>query len=157
MLRLRKVADRSGPEPPRNVPDGDGRLPRPDLAPGALVEPWPLAGVELDGDLPATHRFSIRMVDQAVTEGWMTLGRGRITIHTMSGDVMWRIVRKPGAYCVHCGAAVGSGPAGRAGEVARRRLHTDGCCGDGGHPDDAPAGYEVLNGWEVELEEDRRG
>ncbi|GEM_PF-4305641 len=134
MLTIRRHADRSTDGPP-----------------------WPLAGVSIIGELPEMHRWSTRMVDRAVTEGWMTLGRGRITVHTMSGDIVWRIVRAPGAYCVHCGCEVGGGPAGSPDEVARRRLHTDECCDDGGHPAEHPAGYEVLSGWEVELEEDRRG
>lgn len=157
-LTLRKIADKNGPEPPRNLPDPEGRFPRPDLLMtggrvGDLLEPWPLAGVELVGDPPAVHRFKPQWLLAAVTQGWASLAQGRITLHTVGGDVAWRIVREPGAYCCCCGDRVGDGPTADPAEAARRCTYVAACQAyqPGADPEN-PAGYRVDNYYEGHLE-----
>lgn len=77
-LHLRKRADKTGSEP--------------DLENG---ESWPLAGVDIMGDPPSAHSFSRDFVLNAATEGWMTLGQGSLTLHLLSGDLVYRIVEAP--------------------------------------------------------------
>lgn len=139
VLRLRKRADRSGPEPARN-------------ADGKPETPWPLAGVDIEGDPPERHHFPVDMVTKAVGEGWISLNQGRLTIHTLDGDVIYRIDRTPGAYCCHCGQRIGDGPAATSREADRRRTHTDECCDGADHPAEWPGGYEVINYFDCTLE-----
>lgn len=80
-LQLRKRADKSGDEP--NFKKG---------------ESWPLAGVQLLADPPKTHSFSVEFVGRATAEGWMSIERGTIILHTDGSDVVYRIVRPPGQY-----------------------------------------------------------
>jgi len=139
-LTLRKHADRSGPEPTYG-PDG-----KPET-------PWPLTGVSIVGDPPPVHHFPKDMVTKAVGEGWMSLSQGRIVIHTIDrGDIPYRIIRTPGAYCCHCGQRIGDGPAATPAEADRRRSHTDRCCDGEPHPPEWPGGYEVINHFDCELE-----
>ena len=82
-MKLHKVADKTGPEP----------------APG---QPWPLAHVKVL-DAPPTQDFSEGFVKNALAEGWLSIGRGVITIEAEPVPVQYRIVRGPGHYCCHCG------------------------------------------------------
>jgi len=114
---FRKLADKSEG---RRVRVGD-RLVNPDT-PGEDHEPWPLAGVEAVGELPQAGLLSMRYVNQAVVEGWLTLEGNRIVhrpggppeepyrvTHTfvqgdrivlalVSGDVAYRVARNPDKY-----------------------------------------------------------
>lgn len=126
MLQLRKLADRSGPEPARNKAtgvddDGNPILENPRLAHGALLEPWPLAGVELIGDPPTEHNFADTYVARALSDGYLTIENARphaspvppgvqpydrdpvltgdeIVIKLVDGDLRYRILECPGKY-----------------------------------------------------------
>lgn len=101
------------------------------------------------------QNFSPEMVERAVTEGWMSLGKGKLTIHGEHGDVVYRITRAPGYYCCHCAQ-----PLENANEFAdAEKTVTKGMA----HVADAhqglpsphqnnPAGYEKLSAYGCERE-----
>lgn len=99
VLEIRKRSDKSGLEPPRNVPDSAGNLPRPDLPEGVLLEPWPLAAVELVIGPPAEHEMSDTLVSQGIAEGWISLIRGHLILHfTNHADVDYEVLEAPGRH-----------------------------------------------------------
>ena len=55
------------------------------------------------------QRFSPRLVDKALMEGWMLMENNTITIQSKSKDVNYLIVRYPGIYCCHCGEQLADG------------------------------------------------
>jgi len=59
----------------------------------------------------APQNFSIGYVDQALAEGWMTIGKGRLVLHAEPEDLVYRIDRAPGHYCCHCGEPIPDGGA----------------------------------------------
>ena len=116
-LRLRKHADRSGPEPPyRLVPQDDGTVTR-------ERDPWPLLGLEVL-DAPARVKVPTSFVARGRAEGWITVEGERpvhrpagpaddpwrathtfvhldaFTIHTLDGldDVTYRVTHQPDKY-----------------------------------------------------------
>ena len=131
-LQLRKLADRSGDPPPEG-------------------EAWPLAGVTITGDPPEIHQFATSFVTRAAAEGWLTLGRGKITIHAET-DVTWTITEEPGAYCDLCDARIGDGPATTSEQAAPRLAHVADCDGSNDPSPENPAGYRVTDYYLSELE-----
>lgn len=138
-LHLRKRADKTGPEPPR---DADGNL----------LQPWPLAGVEATAPLPDSHRFATSIVYRGIDEDWITTTTddagdvATITLHLDDGDAVYRVDHQPGIYCCFCDAKLGRWPANprvypeqfpthksAIAENARRRAHAVSC--SGGDPD----------------------
>jgi hypothetical protein len=95
VLRLRKVADRStGVRIPRWDPEtGERKLINP-LTPGDSHEPWPLAGVQLEGEPPKETAVSTSFVSQGRREGWLTV-EGEKVVHRPGGppEDMWRADR----------------------------------------------------------------
>lgn len=126
MLQLRKLADKSGPEPPRNKAigvddEGNPILENPQLEHGAYLESWPFAGVELLAPAPAEHNFADKTVARAMGDGYLTIKKPRphsspvppgvqpyerdpvltgdeIVILTSSGKLRYRILECPGKY-----------------------------------------------------------
>jgi hypothetical protein len=49
------------------------------------------------------QRFSTGLVASAIAAGWMTLGQGKIKLHTKP-ELTYKVVRVPGLYCCHCRA-----------------------------------------------------
>lgn len=140
-FRLRKLADRSGGDrvPTLRIPAG-AVLIDPDtgdviVAPadaqkfllnpateGYDHEPWPLAGIAVEGDVLKHVRVSTSYVTNAAREGWMTVEGGSvehapggpegdpwrvthtfehadaIVLHTVDGDLRYRVVHQPGKY-----------------------------------------------------------
>ena len=47
------------------------------------------------------QRFSVRLVDQAIMDGWMALKGDVLTLHARP-PVQYRIVQRPGLFCCHC-------------------------------------------------------
>lgn len=105
-MQLHKRADRTGKEPPTNVPDAEGNLPRADLPVGALLEPWPLSHIDV---IEANEKESLAtsFVDRTILEGWGSLDRGKLILHTKP-KLVYKIVRGPGRYCCHCWAPLGN-------------------------------------------------
>lgn len=151
-MLLKRVADKTGPEPPRNLRDGAGGLVDPELPEGAYLEPWPLDHVRVlsTGATPLQH-FSPRFVLGAAGEGWLRLERDRIVLDVRdpAGEpvgLVYRILASPGVFCCHCGKRLGAGD-----QVARahlEQLHA----GEASPDPQNPAGYRVDNFYRCELE-----
>lgn len=115
----------------------------------------------------ARQNFSTRLVPRAVAEGWLTLSRGQIIVHAAPGargapddqsgreaagapDLVYRIVRGPGYWCCHCGAALDNDKAAQAHLAAAHK--------DQPSPDENwPAGFACLNHYECVLVSDPPG
>lgn len=151
-IRIRKHADKSGPEPARNVRDEYGELLRPELAEGALLAPYPLSHVTIEGTPPTSHRFAEKFVTRALGEGWLSLDSGSIVIHAEPEPVVYHIVSAPGAYCSGCAERLADGPARTVEESRRRLAHVEAC--DEVTADTLerePAGYEIRHYWLTQL------
>jgi hypothetical protein len=44
------------------------------------------------------QNFWPRLIARGVSEGWLSMGSGKIVVHTLGSDVVYRIVRVPGKY-----------------------------------------------------------
>ncbi len=164
-MRLRKVPDTRGPEPPRNHRDElllAARLavladlaagmdataraalarPNPALPEGALLEPWPLKHIEVV-EANDEERVARGFVDRALAEGWATLDRGKLVLHTRP-KLTYRVVRTPGVYCCHCEAELDAGN-----QTARAHV-TDCALGEPSPDPENPAGYRVTDIYELE-------
>jgi len=128
VLRLRKLADRStGRRETRWDPEtGERYLYDPDT-PGFDPEPWPLAGIQFEGEPPTEVNVSTRWVASAIAEGWLEgvnpqpvvrpagarqhvwnstqTGRPHVFVHydalvfkTVDGDVRYAVVHQPDKY-----------------------------------------------------------
>jgi hypothetical protein len=66
-LTFRKLADKRGPEPPRDEA-------------GKLLEPWPLLGVMTVDEPPAYAVIPTDVVNRSVAEGWARLEGEQIVV-----------------------------------------------------------------------------
>lgn len=123
-----------------------------------------VTGVELrHTGIHAEQNFSVRLVSQALAEGWMELQGDTILLHTDVGPLRYSVKRAPGYYCCHDGKRIPisemaqherlrSGVGRLAAAEARAYLATQGFAGKAS-PDPAnPAGYLVLEHYECVLE-----
>lgn len=94
-LQLRIRADKSGPEPPRNVPNDDGNLPNPELAANALLEPWPLLHAELMAPAPKSMDIPEKTVARGLQAGWASIEKDEIHFHLEKDDLIYKITRWP--------------------------------------------------------------
>lgn len=120
-LTVRKLADTSeGTRVVRFDPvTGEKLLVNPDTN---AVEPWPLAGVEIVGNVPTFTAVPTSWVGKAKAEGWLTLEGERvehrpggpadnvwgtthtfihadaIVIHTVGGDVRFKVAKNPDKF-----------------------------------------------------------
>jgi len=116
-MRLHKRADRSGPEPSEG--------------------PWPLARIDV---LQARDEEALAsaFVDRAILEGWGTLDRGKLVLHT-EPKLTYTITRPPGVYCCHCGEKLEAGN-----EVAQDHVAAE-HVGETSPDPENPSGYCVTN------------
>lgn len=103
-------------------------------------------------ELPDAHDWPARWVDRNVASGHASLFKGSLILHLRDGtDVEYRILSRPGVYCLGCGDGLGDEPA-RSDAVGReradaltaeRKAHVADC----GNVDDpqCPAGYRFRN------------
>lgn len=121
---------------------------------GNVTNVPPLSHIEVKhtGASPEQN-FSTRLVEQGVALGFMTLGKGKITLHAKPEDLTYKIVRSPGHYCCHCGAwltdaamLLGSGLTNGAQHVVDE--HPGVPSPDAGNP----SGYERINHYETILD-----
>lgn len=123
-----------------------------------------VTGVELrHTGIHAEQNFSVRLVSQALAEGWMEVSGDTILLHTDAGPLRYSVKRAPGYYCCHDGKRIPisemaqherlrSGIGRLAAAEARAYLATQGFAGKAS-PDPAnPAGYLVLEHYECVLE-----
>lgn len=54
-------------------------------------------GIRIRRSGPKQH-FTPGFVSRGVGEGWLSLGRGKLTLHTLDGDVTYTVLRVPGKY-----------------------------------------------------------
>lgn len=123
-----------------------------------------VTGVELGHTgIKAEQNFSVRLVSQALAEGWMELAGDTILLHTDVGPLRYTVKRAPGYYCCHDGKRIPisemaqherlrSGVGRLAAQEARAYLALHGYAGKPS-PDAAnPAGYVSLEHYECVLE-----
>lgn len=133
-LRIRLLADREGADRVKRfdpitgevmlVDPADHSVDDRSDAPNWLHKPWPLAGVQIDGDIPRRARVPTSSIEKWVSEGWCELVGERVVtapggppddphsrehmhifrqadevvLHTVDGDVRYRVTRQPGKY-----------------------------------------------------------
>ena len=100
---------------------------------------------------PDKANFPTKWVTRHLLEGVVTLSDDVLSV----GGADYKIVRKPGAYCCHCGENIGDGPARIKSEADLRIVYVATCDvanndEDTGDPNN-PAGYEVIDYYEGEL------
>ena len=68
-------------------------------AAGTCTNPPPLDFIECKhtGSSAAQH-FSTRLVTDGLSEGWMSIKDGKLTLHCQPDDLVYQIVRVPGKY-----------------------------------------------------------
>lgn len=89
-LRIRKLADTSEGERVRQFDPvtGEKKLINPETG---AHEPWPLAGVQFEGDPPEYTRVPTSVIEKGVAEGWITR-EGENVVHAPAGppENLWR-------------------------------------------------------------------
>lgn len=114
MLLKRIYQTPEGWAPKRNVKQPDGKLLDGNRPEGAVLNLPPLDHVRVVREGKPRHLFSTRLVATAIHEGWMTLSKGKIILHTKPHELAFRIEKVPGHYCCHCGERM-------SGEVQARK------------------------------------
>lgn len=76
-----------------------GALINPALGDGACLNPPPLEYIEIQhtGTTPDQH-FSVDLVATGLSEGWLSIQAGVLTLHGKPEDLHYRILRTPGKY-----------------------------------------------------------
>ena len=119
---------------------------------GILVNAPKLSHVEvIHTGVHEEQNFSQRLVSAAVTEGWMTMSRGKIILHTPDEDLEYTILRGPGVYCCHCAASLGEDASGAVGREHVRTLHP----GEESPGSQNPAGYENTTAYHCVLDSEQ--
>lgn len=100
---------------------------------GGLV----LEGMRLLAMPKELHTMTPRLIEQGQNERWLARDGNKLAVKALNGSVEFEIVRPPGYYCCHCGAALADG-AGKDHVAARHK--------DEKSPDPVnPAGYRKDN------------
>lgn len=92
------------------------------------------------------QRFSIRFLDQGIEAGFLALAGGAVHLKT-EPPLVYRVLRVPGLYCCHCGAAQVSAEQARAHVAAAHP----------GIPSPDPcnrAGYEQIHYYDCEQQKE---
>ncbi len=96
------------------------------------------------------QNFSDRLVGGGILEGWIALKGDKLTLLTKPRAV-YRIKRKPGYYCSHCGEAM-------PGSQEARAHIADEHSGKKSPDPSNPAGYERIHYYEcVKVEKKKKG
>lgn len=102
MLLKRHYRFPEGWQPKRNVRDPDtGKLVDPTQPEGELLNAPPVHRVSLKhSGVRAAQNFSTRLVEGGIAQGWITLGQGKLVMHTPDGedDLEFTVERGPGYY-----------------------------------------------------------
>lgn len=119
---------------------------------GTLTNPLPIAGIDVQHTgVDASQNFSRRVVDAGVQQGWLTLSKGKLILHTNQEDLVYTVARTPGLYCCHCGASLGEDATGQSGQEHVRAMHKDEPSPDPSNP----AGYRRTHAYECTLDHDQ--
>lgn len=90
-----------------NVRDSEGRLRDMRKPAGACLNPPPVDFLEVyHTGVSAKQNFSDRLIAQGIAEGWVSIGKGLLTVHAAPEDLTYKILRTPGYYCCHCGEQI---------------------------------------------------
>lgn len=90
------------------------------------------------------QNFGMKMVSRAINEGWMSVSKGRLTIHAKEGALHYEIKRTSGYYCCHCGERLAAGEGLAHIEAKHKGVKS---------PDaNNPSGYRMVDGYETVLE-----
>jgi len=57
--------------------------------------------------LSKRQNFTQKFIDNAVREGYATLSKGKVILHTQDGDLEFKILRSPGYFCCHDNKSLG--------------------------------------------------
>lgn len=57
--------------------------------------------------LSKLQNFTQKLIDRAIREGFMSMSKGKIVLHTESGDLSYKILQSPGYFCCHDNKALG--------------------------------------------------
>ena len=90
------------------------------------------------------QHFTQKFFDKAMQEGWITLSRGMVILHTKPDELQYKIIRSPGYFCCFDNAPLGGEKEARA-YVATNfddQVSPDRC---------KPAGYRKDNFFACEL------
>ena len=142
MLLKRIYKTPEGWEPIKNLRGADGKLADPRKPEGECLNPPPLDHIEVKRvQGPGSRQvFSTRLVDNGIFAGWISLGDGKITLHTRPKPLIYKIVQMPGHYCSHCGER-------QPGEI-EARIHVKTAHPGEKSPDpESPAGYCRINAY----------
>lgn len=146
MLLKRLYKTPEGWERKVNTRKESGELVDPAQPEGVCLNPPPLDGVAIaHTGVDARQLFSTRLVEGAIGEGWMSLSKGKLTLHATSDDLVYAVKRVPGHYCSHCVAKL-------EGEQAAKEHVAAAHAGVPSPDKNNPAGYEKLNGYDCELD-----
>ncbi len=124
---------------------------------GRVTNPLPIVGMQmLDTGTTPQQTFSRDYVNRGVQQGWLSMGRGKITLScteadgTPQEDFVYTILRTPGGYCCFCNASIEIDQYGEIGKRHVAEFH-DGLAS----PDPSnPLGFRLLGGYECELDAD---
>jgi len=135
-----------------NVKAADGTLLDPKRPEGVCLNPPPLSHVAvLHTGWTKQQNFSGGLVQAALSEKWMTIGKGQITLHVQPEDLVYTIVRVPGRYCCHCKEKLVDDTSGQMARAHVASAHEGDVSPDTQHP----AGYVMLNHYECELAQEQ--
>ena len=91
------------------------------------------------------QNFTQKFIDKAVREGYATLSKGKVIIHTQDGDLEFKILRSPGYFCCHDNKSLG-------GEKECRDYVKDNFAGIDSPDKNNPSGYRKDNFHACELQ-----
>jgi len=57
--------------------------------------------------LSKRQNFTQKFIDKAIREGYATLTKGKLILHTQDGDLEYKILRSPGYFCCHDNQSLG--------------------------------------------------
>lgn len=120
-----------------------------------------VVGVNVRNAHGSTWRPSPRQVEEGLAQGWISVGGGKLTVHgSNDAELVYSILRTPGRYCCHCLEPL-SGEKEAKAHVADKHAEAETESLDDGNPAETespdkgnPAGYERINFYDLELEEE---
>jgi hypothetical protein len=128
-----------------NIPAGWAPERAPD---GTLLNPLPVDHLEVKHTgVHPEQNFSRGLVDAGLAEGWLSMSRGKIIVHTAQEDLGYTVLKVPGTYCCSCDEALGED---QSGETGRRHVAAN-HAGEKSPDPNNPAGFRVTNAYECVL------
>lgn len=96
------------------------------------------------------QNFSRQLVEVGLAQGWILIEGERLTLRASPEYLVYRILRGPGYYCLHCGSALPSDLTGQGARAHIAEVHRQASTS----PDPQwPLGYRVSHAYECLLDE----